>query len=423
MLVSPVSLVRGAAAACLALVHLTAQAGPPPDPVLQWNEAALAAIRATNSPPPRASRQLAILHAAVFDAANGVQTRYECYLVPPAAPQPSSCLAAVATAGHDVLAELFPGQSAGFAVLRDDMLARVHNRAALGNGSTWGALVAQQVLLARTNDGSTAVASHPGSLAPGAWRPTVSFGGNVLPALLPQWGHVTPFGIADVTALQPPAPPALSTAQYALEVGLTQAIGGAQSSARSAEETEIAHFWGYGPGTSTPPGHWNQIAQAVVAQRPMQVVDSARLFALLNIALADAAIVCWRCKYDASYWRPITAIHLADQDGNAATTADPAWMPLLPTPPFPEYTSGHSTFSGAAAAVLAGVIGDRTPFAAISDDLPGVVRHYRSFSHAAFESGMSRIYGGIHFMSGNLLGLEGGARIGTEVLQTRLRRH
>ena len=125
-----------------------------------------------------------------------------------------------------------------------------------------------------------------------------------------------------------------------------QAIGAIDSTSRTVEQTEIAQFWGYGPSTATPPGHWNQIAQSVAVGQGTSIEQNARLFALLNIAMADAAIVSWDCKYVYNYWRPITAIQLADTDSNPDTTADLGWAPLLATPPFPEYTSGHSTFSG-----------------------------------------------------------------------------
>jgi hypothetical protein len=253
----------------------------------------------------------------------------------------------------------------------------------------------------------------------------------VRPALLPHWGSVLPFALANGSQFRPVAPPALDSAAYASEVNLVKVLGALNSVMRTAEQTQIARFWGYGPGTATPPGHWNEIAQMVVdrikgyddeddhdrgkAGRP-SVQDNARLFALLNIALADAAIVSWDCKYLFNYWRPITAIQEAGTDGNPATEADPFWVPLLATPPFPEYTSGHSSFSGAAATVLAHVLGsDRVRFSVGSDDLPGVRRSYRSFSEAAFESGVSRIYAGIHFPSANLHGLNTGAAVGTYV--------
>ena len=153
----------------------------------------------------------------------------------------------------------------------------------------------------------------------------------------------------------------------------------------------------------------------------LSVLESARLFALLNLAMADAGIVCWEAKYHYNFWRPITAIHLADHDGNATTKAEETWAPLLPTPPFPEYPSGHSTFSGAASAVLAGFFGtDKIRFSIGSDDLSGTRRSFKSFSQAAAESGQSRIYGGIHFPSANREGLESGRAVGKQVAETML---
>jgi hypothetical protein len=384
--------------------------------VVQWTDAALAAIRVVGTPPPAASRSLAILGTAVFDAVNGIHGHYQHYLVQPNAPANSNEVAALATAAHDVLVVQWPTRAQDFDTLRDTMLAGIPDNPRKTNGVHWGATVAQQILQARANDGSTAVVSYPGSLVPGAWRPTISFGGLVRPALAPQWGNVTPFGVASVAALQPPPPPALTTSEYADDVNFTKAYGSLTNSARSPEQTEIAQFWGYGPGSSTPPGHWNQIAIAVLQHRHLGIEETARMFALLNVALADAAIVCWRCKYIMGYWRPITAIQLADQDGNPLTVPDPTWAPLLPTPPFPEYTSGHSTFSAAAAMALAGFFGtDRVSFTIGSDDLPGVFHTFRRFSDAAWESGISRLYGGIHFWHGNLEGLACGARIGMEI--------
>jgi hypothetical protein len=214
----------------------------------------------------------------------------------------------------------------------------------------------------------------------------------------------------------------LRSARYAAEVNQVRTLGALDSRARSLEQTEIALFWGYGPGTATPPGHWNQIAAVVARHEGNTLAENARLFALLNFALADAAIVSWDCKFEYNLWRPITAVQLADTDGNPRTRADLDWTPLLPTPPFPEYTSGHSTFSAAAATVLALFYRrDNVSFGVGSDDLPGVFRFYRGFWEAALESGMSRIYGGIHFMSGNVQGLLTGARTGNYVFRNELR--
>lgn len=392
------------------------------DIVIDWNEAALDVIRTRNTPPPAAARNLAILHVAVYDAVNGVRRTHESYLVRDRAPSGASVQAAASTAARVALVALYPTDQATFEALDSSILSGIPAGASKESGIAWGTRVAGEILAARTNDGSAATAPFPGSDEPGRWRPTISFGGLVRPALLPLWGQVTPFALRTGAQFQPPAPPRLSSHRYAAGVNFVQRMGALDSTARTVEQTEIARFWGYGPGTATPPGHWNQIAQAVATNEGISLAGKARLFALLNIALADAAIVSWDCKYVYNYWRPITAIQLADTDGNPATLADPAWAPLLATPPFPEYTSGHSTFSGAAAVALAYFFHrDRVAFSVGSDDLPGVFRFYDSFSDAALESGASRIYGGIHFRSANLHGLLSGAQTGAYVTRHVLR--
>jgi membrane-associated phospholipid phosphatase len=398
------------------------------DVVTDWNGAALAAIRAGNTSPPAASRNLAILHAAIYDAVNGVRQTHEPYLVAERAPPGASPDAAAIAAAHAVLTALYPADAVTFDALRTRQLVRERALWPREAGSKWGAQVAAAILAARVDDGAAATAPWPGSDEPGKWRPTVSFGGIVRPALLPLWGRVRPFALESGSRFRPPAPPVLDSERYAADVARVQAFGRLDSAVRTTEQTEIALFWAYGPGSATPPGHWNQIAQGVARRRGDTVEQNARLFALLNLALADAAIVSWECKYAFDLWRPITAIQLADTDGNPLTHADPSWTPLLPTPPFPEYTSGHSTFSGAAAVVLALFYGrDRIEFDAVSDDLPGVIRSYEGFWDAALESGASRVYGGIHFPSANVRGLLTGARTGAYVshryLLPKSRRH
>src|ERR1051325_6494990 len=214
---------------------------------------------------------------------------------------------------------------------------------------------------------------------------------------------------------------ALYSAQWAFDFNLTKELGRSDSAARTAEQSEIARFWADGPGTVTPPGHWNIIARDLALQRGNTLDQNARLFALLNIAEADAAIIAWDCKYAFNFWRPITAIPNADIDGNPDTVSDPTWTPFLVTPNFPEYISGHSTFSGAAAAVLGVVFGSADlSFTTTSEDMPGTPRTFSSFSQAAQEAGMSRIYGGIHFLSANVNGLSSGGALGLYVAQNLL---
>jgi hypothetical protein len=250
------------------------------------------------------------------------------------------------------------------------------------------------------------------------WVPTAP---AFAPALLPQWGGVTPFAMTHGAQFRPTTPPGLASSQWATEFNITKDLGRRDSTLRTPDETELARVWSDGARTATPPGHWNVIASDLARERGLATADNARLFALLNIALADAGIAAWDCKFVFNFWRPITAIHAADTDGNAATAADPTWEPLLVTPPFPECVSGHSTFSGAAAVVLGSFFGtDNVSFAATSEGAPGVTRHFSSFSSAANEAGMSRIYGGIHFMTANLEGLRCGQRLGAYVVENFL---
>ena len=170
-----------------------------------------------------------------------------------------------------------------------------------------------------------------------------------------------------------------------------------------------------GAGTDTPPGHWNTIAANAAITQGLTLAQEARLFALLDISLADAGIAAWDAKYTYNFWRPVTAIQGAGSDGNAATVADATWTPLINTPPFPEYVSGHSTYSGAADAVLTNFFGSNVGFTAGSGGLSGVTRTFDSFTSAANEAGISRIYGGIHFNSANQDGLTTGRAIGSYV--------
>ena len=406
----------------LALAWMGAQAAIPltDSPVAHWNELALDSIRATSTPPPKASRILAMLHVAIHDAYNGVHENYEQYLVnSDKVDSHTSGRAALAEAAHDILVNALPLRTAEFDAELAFQLQFCGGTRERLEGIRWGNWVARTVLAARQADGATASVLYvPNGLA-GDWAPTPP---AYAPGLLPQWGNVKPFGLSSAAAFLPAPPPSLDSLAYAEEVAFVQAIGSANSTVRTADQTLVARFWANGAGTATPPGHWNQIARTVIANRDMGLGEEARVMALLNVALADAAIVCWKAKYEYRLWRPITAIREAGRDGNAATQADPLWTPLLVTPPFPECTSGHSTFSGAAAAVLAQVFGtDSIAFVGESDDAPGILRSYSGFWEAAEESGMSRIYGGIHFMSANVSGLSSGRAVGLEVVRNQMR--
>jgi membrane-associated phospholipid phosphatase len=388
-------------------------AARPPDQVIVWNEAALEAIKKDRTPPPLAARNLAMVHVAVYDAVNAVQPLCRPYGIVVRPPRETSAEAAAAIAAHRVLVDLYPKQAARFQTLLHQAFAGIPEGRSKAEGVALGQFMAEKVLAWRRHDRADRKVRYVPPTGPGLWQPTPP---AYAPALLPQWPRVTCFAMRDGRQFRPPLPPALTSAAYTASYREVKALGSKSSTTRTRDQTEIARFWADGDGTVTPPGHWNRIAQTVARSQGNSLAANARLFALLNIALADAGILCWDCKFHFEFWRPIHAIRRAETTGNPDTEADPDWRPLLTTPPFPSYTSGHSTFSAAGAAVLARFYGtDRVSFSSTSESLPGVRRSFTSFWAAAAEAGQSRIYGGIHWQFDNALGLASGRALGEYV--------
>lgn len=372
--------------------------------VSRWNEVVLEAIKGERTPPPVAARNLAIVHVAVYDAVVSINPEYRAFYSG-VRPQPGSDpTAAAAAAAHRVLVELYPKRVREFDSQLDSVLDEVPEGAAKTRGVAHGLAVAERVLKWRAADLATASrTSYKFTDEEGRWRPTPP---KYADPLLPGWANAVGFAVADRKPFAPSGPPKLDSDAYAAALREVKSLGGTNSEARTKDQTEIARFWADGEGTVTPPGHWNRIAQAIATDRKLSLAETARLFALLNVSMADAALVCWECKYRFDVWRPVTALR----------ETDPTWMPLLPTPPFPAYTSGHSSFSGSAAAALEAFFGtDRVSFTSTSDGLPGVSRAYTSFRTAAEEAGMSRIYGGIHWQFDNTDGLKCGREIAAHV--------
>ncbi len=409
------------------------------DVILDWNASLLSVIRdwttLSNDPytnrivperPPVAARNLAMVHAAMYDAVNSIERTHQPYHVDIVAPAGASPVAAAAAAAHRVASWLYrqPDELVVFNAALVEALATVPDGPAETLGVELGQQVGDAILAWRSTDGASARVPYTPGTDPGDWNRTFP---DFLPPLLPQWPRVTPFAMTSESQFRPAAPPALDSAEYAADLIEVMQLGGLDSSTRTAEQTEIALFWADGGGTFTPPGHWNQIASDVAIERGNSLAENARLFALLNIAEADAGICSWDTKYTYNLWRPIDAIRRGDTDGNDQTVADPTWTPLLKTPPFPTYTSGHSTFSGAADAVLTSFFGENVHFATTSDGHTGfsqrplsdqqiVTRSFDSFTEAAEEAGRSRIYGGIHFQFDNAPALAAGRSIGSYVV-------
>lgn len=413
--------------ACCKIILFTLACTAPThaDIVTDWNDAALNAIRATGTPPPKASRALAMAHLAVYDAVNSISINHEAYLGYQPLSGPTSMQAAAAQAAHDVLASLFtaPAQTAAFDTLLNTHLSGVADPVQKANGVTLGTNAANAMLSSRVADHSNDIVNYvnplPGTI--GVWTPTPAGFANYL---LPQWKDVTPFAMTSGSQFQPPGPPAINSTQYTASYNEVKSLGSKTGSTRTADQTDVAYFWADGAGTATPPGHWNLITQQIASIQGLNLEQNSRLFALLNMATADAAIAAWDAKFDAALWRPVTAIQL--DDGNPSTLADPTWTSLLPTPPFPAYTSGHSTFSAAAGGVLSDYFDtDSLNFSVVTEDTlnlaPGYTRNFTSISDAVDEAGMSRIYGGIHFQFDNEDGKIAGAQIGDYVTANYLR--
>ena len=387
---------------------------------LDWNAVALDAVRAQRTAPPYAARNLAMVQAAVFDAANSVEGGYEPYLVRARAPRWASAEGAAAAAAHSVLVALYPAREAIFDAALEQSLAGVPNGRGERMGVAMGEKVAKRMIAERGGDGADAVVEYVPGTEMDDWRPTPpGFAG----ALLPGWGEVEPFALESGSEFRPDAPPAITSEAFAASMNQVKDLGAADSTTRTAEQTETALLWADGAGTATPPGHWNRIASSIAEDRDLSLIESSRILALLNIAMADAGIVSWDAKYAYELCRPVTAVRNAADDGNPLTEADADWTPLIVTPPFPSYTSGHSTFSSAAATVLAGFFGtDRVTFTTTSEGTPAVItRTFDSFWEAAEDAGMSRIYGGIHYDFDNEAGLESGREVGELVVRRLMR--
>lgn len=384
------------------------------DVVVDWNKQLMGAIKAGSVPPPVASRAMAITHLAIYDAVNSIEDTHQSYAVNLNVASTTSREAAAAQAARDALVALFPAQTSTFDTALANSLAGIPEGPAKVDGIQLGSQVAASILALRANDHSTDIVAYTPSGVVGGWETTLPANA---PALLPNWPTVTPFAMTSGSQFRnPDGPPSMISAEYAAAVNEVKEIGEANSVTRTADQTSIARFWADGGGTSTPPGHWNRIAQDVAQAQGNDLAENARMFAMLNVAVADAAINCWDTKFHYDFWRPITAIRKADQDGNDATTADANWTPLIPTPPFPTYSSGHSTFSGAAATILAEFFGtDDVSFTSSSEGFIEPDRSFTSFSQAANEAAMSRLYGGIHFSFDNQDGLDAGVAIGSYV--------
>jgi hypothetical protein len=380
------------------------------DVVIDWSEALYTSNvqpDLAGAPPTSESRAYAMVHIAMYQAVNlANRTR---------APHAASPEAAAAQAAHDVATSVF--NTGAFDSLLSSELAAIPDSPAKANGVIIGAGAAADMLAARANDGADLynVPSFYPDYTPGPNPGDYQFTEGYNFAFAVKWGQVTPFVLTSGSQFRATPPYKVTDLQYTYDLNEIKTLGSLNSSSRTDDQTQLAIFW----YESAPLG-WNRIARLLVAQHPGNLASNARLFAILNAAIADAGIASFDSKYTYNFWRPITAIRTADTDGNNLTTADPSWEPLLVTPPIPDYPSGHAAFGGAASTVLAAFFGDENTFSytsTMAQNFPSVQpRTFHRLSEAAYENAISRMMVGIHFRNATTHGYEQGVQVGNWVL-------
>jgi hypothetical protein len=428
--------VRGHLAAAPVFIALVATPAIAND-ALKWNETTAKAVITGGHNPIQQSRTVAMVQAAVHDALNAIKPRYAAYYFEGPAPVGALPEAAVAAASHTVLVAVVP--SFGAPPQRTDALAMVEEayRAALAgipdgqakqDGIAVGRAAGEAILALRKEDGATRPAPYTPASGPGRWRPhpnpdppnppikdpkaALGMGASTLPG----WGNVTPFTLLSASQYWLPGPAPLTSPQYVRDFNEVKSLGGQVSTARTPEQTEIARFWFEGPSA------WYRIARVASEVRGFDTWDSARTLATVSLAMADSYIAGFKIRYVYDFWRPVTAIREAGDVGNDSTVADPAWNSHQNTPSVSDYPSTQSLFSGAAATVLAGVLGSDQVALTVTSGPPfaNIKRSFASFSQAAKESADSRIYAGIHFRSACEDGLILGRKIGQRVVASYL---
>jgi hypothetical protein len=388
------------------------------DVVTDWNKTTVDEIRKLGLGPNPATRTLAIAHIAAYDAVNSITKTHDPYHALLSAPTTASPEAAAASAFYWALLLQYPAEKVALDTALAESLAVIPDGDGKTQGVALGKAAAVDIFTLRTGDGSAATATYPGSTDAGKWRPTPRADlSTPLPALEPWWRNVTPFALTSPSQFRPAPPPDITSVTFATAYLETKSLGKIDSTTRTTDQTAIANFWKQ--ATHIP---FNAIARSVSKVRQFTLDDNARLFALLNITLADTRISVWDAKYEYGYWRPITAINTTTDYGNAAAVPDATWVPLIETPNHPEYPSGHSITGGGAARVLATLFGgDAASFAVGSDTLPGVTRGFSAFSDAEQENANSRIYGGIHYRFSNETGIALGHQVADYVIANYLK--
>jgi hypothetical protein len=406
---SPTGIMRTLAVSALTTVCLLPIARAHADAVTDWN---VIALNATAVPPNSIlqSRALAIVHSAIYDAVHAVERKGGAYAIDVEAPAGTSVEAAVVAAAYGSLIRLAPAERPTLDAALNVSLSKIPDGKGKSDGTALGQQIAEKLLELRSADGAAMKVAFTAKPGIGLYQLTPP---QSLPAILAQWGSVTPFVLRSRTALELNGPPAVASAQFARDFEEVKNVGARYSTTRTADQTAAAIFWTV--QTAVP---WHAAARAASAAKGLSLSENARLFALLSVASADSQIIAFEEKYKRPHWRPITAIRAATDLNIAALKGDSGWEPLLVTPPHPDYPSAHATFSGAAEAVLRGFFGNDEVDVSVTAPGPfGITRTYHKFSELTEEVDNARVWGGIHFRSADADGSEIGRKIGAVVLR------
>ena len=390
------------------------------DVVTRWMEQALDTTRSERLGAAGASRLYAMVAVAMYDAVNAIDrarrlsSRPQALVSSEGAPRSGDRRAAAAGAAHAVLSALHPALATRYDMQLADDLEALRKSYRVTRGLDWGASVGYAVVEERADDGSSPSETLPGGDAPGRFRADFTSA---------QYRNMLPFFVADPLAYVSSGPPDLGSREYA--VAFNEVLNLGDRGYPNREYDEIFNFWRAGGGSVRPPGEWIKIAIVVAEQEDTtrSISNTARLFALLGIALTDSTIVAWNAKYDFAFWRPATAIRNASTDGNPDTFEDPDWLQRNGSiGGSPEHTSGQSTYAGSASTVLAAFYcDDNVPFHFEGDNAIAGPRSFESFGEAAAEAGQARILAGIHFQFSNQEGQKNGRAVGREIAREALK--
>jgi len=392
------------------------------DAVLDWNAIAVNTAVANKQNPFAQARNAAIVQLAVFEAVNSITHKYRPYLGTISAPEDASPDAAAIEAAFQVLLAYFPGSQAPLSAAYVNSMSAIPDGPAKTEGIPTGDAAASAMMLLRANDGSSpALFYTPGPPVPGGWQATVGcpIVNGVAAGIAFQWSNVTPFGISSASDFLLDPPPALKSREYAKAYNEVMTVGSLDSTQRPPDRANVALFY----AASSPTQVFNQAAEQIAAAQGRSLSDNARALALINMAMSDSLVASFLNKYTYNFWRPETAIHAGDADGNSKTAGDPNWAPFVVTPCFPSYPSNHGSASSGAAVVMRHIYGeDGHSITLTNPSVPTITLQYTSFDQIIDDISDARVFGGIHFRTDQVAGEHLGRAVGKTVYKRNLRR-